>query len=90
MPHCKRRQKLHRTLAQLQIPFLPGADVVHQGLVVVLRDNAQMRDAGIGHIGQGEVDLAVAPAVGQRRHRPLVRQLSEGAVVDIGKNDTHR
>ena len=60
-----RRQELEAALFQVQVPLLAGADMVHQGLVVVLRDDADMTDAGIGHIGQGKVDLTVAAAVGQ-------------------------
>ena len=88
--HGKRRQEFQAALTELEVPLLPGADVVHEGLIIVLRDDADMADGGIRHVRQGEIDLTIAPAVGQGRHGALVRQLTEGAVIDIRKDDAHR
>src|SRR5699024_4838914 len=65
VPHGEGRQIFQPAFFQLQIPFLAGADMIHQGLVVILCDDSDVPDAGVGHIGQGEVDLAVPSAVGQ-------------------------
>ena len=85
----KGREEFEAALLEVKIPLLSGADVVHHGLIIMLGDDADMTDPGIGHIGQGKVDLTVASAVGQRRHGALIGQLAEGAVIDIRKDDTH-
>ena len=63
--------------------------MIHQGLVVILCDDSDVPDAGVGHIGQGEVDLAVPPAVGQGCDGTFVGQLAQRAVVNIGKDNAH-
>ena len=83
-------QEFQTALLQLQIPFFTGADVVHQGLIVVAGDDADVANAAVGHVGQGEVDLTVTAAVGQGSHSTLVGQLTQRAVVNIRENNTHQ
>lgn len=63
--------------------------MVHQRLVVVFGDYADVADAGVGHVGQGKVDLAVPAAIGQRGDGTFVGQVAQGAVIDVGENNTH-
>ena len=79
-------QKFQTALLQLQAPLLTVADVVHQGLVVVAGDDADMTDTGAGQIGQRPVHLTVAAAEGQGGHGALDGQLAKTRVV--GKYNT--
>ena len=64
----RERQEFQAALTELEVPLLPGADVVHKGLIIILRDDTDMANGRIRHVRQGEIDLTIAPAVGQRRH----------------------
>ena len=70
-----------------QIPRLAAADMVHQGLIVVVGDDANLADAGADHVGQREVDQAVTAAEGDGRHGADAGQLRDAAVVRVGKDD---
>ena len=71
-----------------EIPRLAGAEVVHQGLIVVLGDNADLVDAGVDHIGKRKIDQAVAAAEGHRAHGALFRQLADFLVVLVGEQNS--
>ena len=82
------RQEAH-AVAELEVPFLAVAEVIHQRLIVILCDDADALDAGVCHVGEHEVHLAVAAPErdgGRGAHRG---QLAHVIVVDIGKNDAH-
>ena len=83
------RRQESDALAQLEIPFLAVAEVVHQGLVVIFCDNADVADLGVCHVGQGKVDLAVAAAERDGGRGSLTGQLTHVVVVDIGENNAH-
>ena len=70
-----------------EVPLTAGAQMVHQGMVVLLDDDGDIADARVGETGQHEVDHAVAPAEGDGRHRALGHHLGDQAVICIGEND---
>ena len=80
-------QKFQTTLPQLQAPFFRITHMVHQGLVVMAGDDADMPDPGAGHIGQVEIDLAVASAERKACHGTLGSQIAHGCI--ISENNTH-
>ena len=47
-----------------KVPGFPGTDMIHQGLVVALRNHAHLGDAGVDHVGQWEIDQTVPAAEG--------------------------
>ena len=85
--HGEGRQKFQTALFQLQTPFFTGADVVNKALVVVTGDNAQVTDAGGGHIGQMEVDLTVAATERNTADGTLDAQFSHSRI--ICEDNTH-
>ena len=54
---AERRQQVQTRALSRKVPCLAGAEVVHQGLVVILRDDADLVEAGVHHVGEGEVCL---------------------------------
>ena len=84
---CVGGQELQTALTQLQAPLLAGTDVVHQGLIAVTGDDADVTDTGAGQVGQSKVDLAITCAKGQGCHGALLSQHAGGGIV--GENDTH-
>ena len=82
------RQKAH-AVAELEIPFVTVSEMIHQGLIVIFRDNADVADAGVRHVGKDEVDLTVASAEGDGGGGALAGQLAHVVVVDVGENNAH-
>ena len=70
-----------------EVPILPAAQVVQQGLVIPLHDDAHIAHAGVGHAGEGEVDEPVATAEGERGAGPLAHQLPQAGRGQIRIND---
>ena len=64
VPRRIRRQETH-ILAQMQVPVLAVCKVVHQRLIVVFCDDADVVDPRVGHIREREVNVPIAPAEGQ-------------------------
>lgn len=83
------RQNEEAVPAAGEVPRLARAQMIHQGLVVALGDHAHLVDARIDHVGEGEVDQAVAPAEGNRSHGAVVGQLADALLMHVGKNDAH-
>ena len=54
----------------VELPFLAGAQVVHQGVVILLGDDAHVGQARIHQAGEDEVDAAIAAGKGYRGHGP--------------------
>jgi len=63
--------------------------VGHQGLEIIPGNDADMADAGGGHIGKHEVDLAIPAAEGQGRHGALIGQFAHVAVAGVGDDNSH-
>ena len=82
-------QEEQAVVAGVQIPLLAGAEVVHQGAIVALHDDAHVAHAGIDHAGKDEVHHAIAARERQRRHRALVGQFPQGQIVLVGIDDAH-
>ena len=83
-----RRQETH-AVAKRKIPLLTAAEVVHQRLIVVFCNNADVTDAGVCHIRQNKVNLAVAAAERDGSGSPFFGQLTHIVVVNIRENDAH-
>ena len=83
------RRQESDTLARLEVPLLAVAEVIHQGLVIIFCDNADVADLGVCHVGQGKVDLAVAAAERDGGRGPLAGELAHVVVIDIGENNAH-
>ena len=62
--------------------------MIEQGLIIALGDNAHGSDAAVHHIGEGEVDQAVATAEKDRTHRSVLSKIAYGHIVHIGKHET--
>ena len=92
-PHYRKmlhelRQDVQANLA-VQVPLAAGAKVVHQGLVVLLGDDADSLDAGVGHGGELEVDHAITAGDRQRRNGAHAGQFTEMNVVFTGVDKAH-
>ena len=72
----------------VEIPGLAAADMVEQGLVIALHDNADVADAGIDHGGEGQVDQAVPAAEGQGSRGAMGNQITQGGVGAIGEDNS--
>ena len=70
-----------------EVPALAAAQVVEEALVPAVEHHAHVLDPGVHQVGEDEVHAAVAPAEGQRRRRPLLRQFIELVALFIGEND---
>ena len=70
-----------------QVPLAAGAHVVHQGVVVGFGDHPHIPDAGVYHVGKGEVHQPVPAAEGHRAHGPHHGQVPHLVIVHIGKNN---
>ena len=58
----ERREHEQTVALAVQIPLLAGAEMVHQGMIVLLRDETDVPDAGVDEIRKHEVDDAVPSA----------------------------
>ena len=70
-----------------EVPALAAAQVVKEALVAAVEHHAHVLDPGVHEVGEDEVHAAVAPAEGQGRRRPLLRQFIELVALLIGEND---
>ena len=83
-----RRQEVQTFTFAGKVPGFAGTDVVHQGLIVLFRDDADFGDARVDHIGQGEVDETIAASEGDGGHRPHGREFPDGGIVGLRMDDT--
>ena len=84
----ERRQDAQAAGLAVEIPGLAAADVVEQGLIIALHDDADVADAGIDHGGEGQVDQAVAAAEGQRSRRAVGDEITQSGVGAIGEDNS--
>ena len=81
-----RRQQGYAAVLAGKIPVLGIADVVDQGLVLVLHQYAHAVNAAVYHIGKHKVDNAIPAAPLYRTDRAVLGDLAE-IVVGIKCND---
>ena len=81
-------QQLEAAVLAVQVPLLAVAQVVHQGVVVLLDQHAHVEDAGVDHIGQREVHQAVTSAEGDGGHVPVLSEGVQRVGVQIRKDNT--
>ena len=72
-----------------QVPWPSGTHMVHQGLVVHLGDDANIRDVRVDHAGEHKIDQAVAAAIGDATRGPVGGQAPQDLIVHIGEDDPH-
>src|SRR5699024_3028204 len=92
-PHalfCKGRHDVQAAVTAGHIPLAAGAQVVHQGVVVLAHHDGHVGDAAVGHAGEDEVHHAVPPREGDGRHGALRHQLGYGVVIAVGENNAQR
>ena len=63
--------------------------MLHQGQVVVLGQDNDIRDAGVGHAGQDEVAQAVTAGERHGSHGTQAHQVAQQLIEAVGENDTH-
>ena len=82
---AERRQQVQPAAAARQIPRLAAAEVVEQGLIVPLHDDADAVHARVRERRERKVDQPVAPAKRQRCVRAVARQVPKprGAVICV-------
>lgn len=51
--------------------------MIHHGVIVPPRDNADVADSGVYHVGKDKIDCAVASADRQRADASLIDKLAE-------------
>ena len=83
----KGRQQLETAVLARHVPRLAAADVVEQALIVAVQHNADVCDARARHVGEHEVDHAVAPAERHRAGHARFGQLAKAGSLFIGKDD---
>ena len=81
-------QELEPAISARHVPCLAVADVVNETLIVAVQHDADIRNARVVHIGEHEVDRAVAPAKGYGAGHTLLRQLAKAGCFRIGKDNT--
>ena len=65
------RQHEHAVGLPSESPGFTGTDMVDQGTVFERNDESHGGDAGIGHVGQREIDQTVSSAEGKSSQRPV-------------------
>ena len=85
---AERRQQMQTPAAARQIPRLAAAEMVEQGLIVPLHDDADAVHARVGQRRERKVDQPVAPAERQGCIRAPARQIAEPRRAAIRVNDT--
>ena len=86
--HTERRQQMQTPAAARQVPRLAAAEMVEQGLIVPLHDDADAVHARVGERRERKVDQPVAPAERQGCIRAPARQIAEPRRAAIRVNDT--
>ena len=81
-------QELEAAALAGHIPLLAGADMVEEGGIVALHDDAHVAHAGVLKVAQGEVYEPVAAREGQRRARADHDQLAEITAGAVGQNQS--
>ena len=76
-----KRRKYEKTVAlSVKIPLLAASEMVHEGMIVALSDEPNVRYAGIHHVGEQKVDDPVPSPEGHCRNRTGKGQFPEPGV----------
>ena len=67
-------QQEQAALLAVELPLAAGAEVVDEGAVVARKHDADGADARVHHVGEREVDQAVAAHEGAARERPALQK----------------
>ena len=70
-----------------QIPVLAAAQMIQQRLALLLHDHADVYNAGVDHVGEHEIDHAVAAAKGDRGDGAVAGQLTQMGIITIGEQN---
>ena len=90
IPREERRQNKQAVVLAVQVPFLAAAEMIHEGMIIPLRNHADVARAGIDQAGHLKVDHAIASHDGQRRHGAGERQFAQKLIVFAGIDKTHQ
>ena len=82
------RKNLDTAGTASEVPVLTGSDMVHERVVIVLRDDVDIADVGIHHVGERKVDETVAASERNGREGTDSRKLRNFIIVKIRKNNT--
>ena len=82
------REHVQPAAAAREVPARAAAEVVHQREVAALHDDPDVADAGVHHVGEREVDQAIAPAERERRAGAVEAELPELRERVIGVDQT--
>ena len=86
----KGRHDVQAAVTAGHIPLTAGAQMIHQGVVVLAHHDRNVGDAAVGHAGQDKVHHAVTACKGDRGHCALGHQLRHGVIIAVGENDAQR
>ncbi len=89
VPREEGRQDEQSVVFEVQIPFLSGAEVIHQGMIIFLGNHPDVADAGMHHAGHQEVDHPEAAGDRQRRDGARERKFPQAGVVFPGIDQAH-
>ena len=81
-------QELDAARTACQIPVLARADVVHQRLVIVVRNDTNGCDVGVDHVGKRKIDQAVAATKGDACRGAATRHFGKALLLLVRKNQT--
>ena len=84
----KGRQDEQTLALSVQIPFLACAEMIHERMVVLLRDESDACHSRMHKVGKDEVHTAVSAAEGQRRDRARQGQVAHFRIVFTGVDET--
>ena len=76
-------QDLDTARTARKVPVLTGSDMIHQRLIVIMRDNAYGGKTGVHHIGKRKIDEAVSAGIRNRCHCAAARKLCNIFIVKI-------
>ena len=80
---AERREKVQTAYLSCQVPFASASEVIEQGLIVGLSDNAHLVNTAVYHIGKRKVDKAVASSEEYGTHSSFFGEVGNSAVVHI-------
>ena len=81
------RQQRQTAEVAAQVPAFAAAQVVQQRLALAVHDDAHVRDAGVHHAGEDEVDDAVVTAEGDGAVDAIFDELPQTVFLVVGEDD---
>ena len=73
----------------VQIPFLSASQVIHEAVIILLHDHADVLDSRIDHAGDLEINDPEPCRNGKRRDGPQHRQFPQTGVILTRIDNSH-